>query len=108
MGSTLNDYMRSCHMLQGRGIFNGHRVLKEETVDLMSKVNHLAYLQVGEGGNPGRIYDGRGWGLLGSIDLREPEQIEGAYGWGGWARTSFRVHPPSGLAFVFMTNCIDS
>jgi len=100
--STIPDYLRFCHMLLGKGSLDGVRVLQEKTVEQMIQVNHLEHLGLGN------IWDGRGWGLLGSIDLHaDPPSQAGACGWGGWASTSFRVYPDRDLAFVFMTNVID-
>lgn len=106
--STIPDYLRFCHMLLGKGSLDGVRVLREETVDLMIRVNHLERMGLKN------IWDGRGWGLLGSIDLADKSKLAdpcnqpGACGWGGWASTSYRVYPDRDIAFVFMTNCIDS
>lgn len=109
--SSVADYLRFCHMLLGGGQLDGVRVLRESTVKLMTEVNHLS-LAVGDAG--ARVWDGRGWGLLGSINMPERRLLSrsdpnvGACGWGGWAATSFRVYPSSGIAYVLMTNCIDS
>jgi len=120
--STAPDYMRFCHMLEGGGELDGVRVLRASTVDLMTKVNHLSTIVSGhDSSGPDRvdpcftIWDERGWGLLGSIELPAEEgspdnpcRNVGAYGWGGWASTGFRVYPSSNVSYVFMTNCIDS
>jgi len=106
--STIPDYLRFCHMLLGKGSLDGVRILREETVELMIRVNHLERMGLNN------IWDGRGWGLLGSIELADkskhpdPCHQPGACGWGGWASTSFRVYPDQDMAYVFMTNCIDS
>jgi CubicO group peptidase (beta-lactamase class C family) len=106
--STIPDYLRFCHMLLGKGSLDGVCLLREDTVKQMIRVNHLERM-----GLP-NIWDGRGWGLLGSIELADKSQRAdpihqpGACGWGGWASTSFRVYPDRDVAFVFMTNCVDS
>jgi len=105
--STVPDYMRFCLMLQRGGELDGARILHESTVRLMTEVNHLDAMGINT------IWDGRGWGLLGSIELDNletrdsPSSNPGTYGWGGWASTTFRVYPTAGVAYVFMTNCID-
>mmetsp|Transcript_34418 Transcript_34418/g.67851 ORF Transcript_34418/g.67851 Transcript_34418/m.67851 type:complete len:761 (-) Transcript_34418:51-2333(-) len=105
--STIPDYLRFCYMLLGKGSLDGVRLLREETVELMIRVNHLERMGLNN------IWDGRGWGLLGGIELpnksqrADPCHQPGACGWGGWASTSFRVYPDRDVAFVFMTNCID-
>lgn len=107
--STVSDYQQFANMLQGHGELNGNRVLQENTVRLMTEVNHLALMGIDDG----KIFDGRGWGLLGSIEQKDASRRgdaghnPGAYGWGGWAATSFRVYPQSGFTYVFMINCID-
>lgn len=107
--SSAADYLRFCHMLLGKGQLEGVRILKESTVELMTEVNHLGIVLE----NPtARISPGRGFNLLGGIDLPEesllanPAHNPGMYGWGGWASTMFRVSPSQGVVLLFLTNCI--
>jgi len=106
--STVPDYLLFLHMLLGGGKLDGVRVLSSSTVKLMTEVNHLSFAA----GCNSKIFDGRGYNLLGSIELSDPSFLNnpshnpGNYGWGGWGSTTFRVNPVAGLAYVFMTNCI--
>ena len=97
--STLNDYSRFARMLLRGGELDGVRILKEETVALMSTVNELS---VKENMNPIQ-----NWGL--SVRVREkttPSQplSAGSYGWSGAYGTHFWVDPELGYVAIYMLN----
>lgn len=110
--STLEDYTRFSQMLLSGGSLDGRRVLREETIKLMTEVNHLGIIFDKPGATMGSG-DSRGWGLLGSIELPDANKSSdvsywpGRCGWGGWAGTMFRILPGhADVSLVFMTNCI--
>jgi len=79
---TIGDYERLCRMILNRGVLDGVRVLKPETVDLIFE-NHLEHptMKYGLGG----IVNGAG-----------------SYGWGGADGTQFVVDRKNGSFTLFM------
>ncbi len=99
--STMQDYATFCQMLANRGVFQGNRLLKESTVQLIF-TNQLATV-------PGDLKFGLGFAIaevtLGSGDtVRKATQ----YSWGGYASTDFRIVPEAGLVQVFMRQLVPS
>jgi len=94
--STARDYMRFCQMLINKGELFGARVLKAETVDMMTK-NQL----------PQDVYWGgkNGFGLGFSVQTRGGGSTAhvGEYGWGGAASTHFWISPRDDLAVVALS-----
>ncbi|QLG44603.1 serine hydrolase domain-containing protein [Costertonia aggregata] len=99
--STMHDYLQFCRMLLNDGTLNGVKILKPETLVLMTK-DHLnevrehqelpLHLMLGE----------TGFGLGFSIAAYEPSGNRGVYGWGGAVGTYFRIDPKQELAYVLM------
>lgn len=97
--STARDYLRFCQMMLNGGGLDGARVLKQETVRMMTS-NQLPPeappMEVA-----GNKMPGMGFGLGFSVQLNEgPSQ--GEYGWGGAASTHFWISPKQELAVVAM------
>jgi len=86
--STADDYFRFCQMLLNGGELEGVRLLRAETVELMTR-NQVGELSVGEGKF--------GFGL--SI----PTDGSGALGWGGFFFTRFWLDPEQEIIGVFMS-----
>lgn len=103
--STADDYLVFAQMMLNRGEFNGVRILKPETVDLMTR-NHLPDKLVPIALGPMVMAD-MGFGLDVAVRVRaengEPAGSLGEYGWGGAASTQFFVAPREDLICVFMT-----
>jgi len=102
--STARDYMRFCQMLLNEGKLGGHRLLREESVEAMTK-NQLpaeAYPI-----NLGGKRDGVGFGLGFSVVVEKTDYSKrshvGEYGWGGAASTHFWISPKDDLAVVVLT-----
>jgi len=102
MVSTARDYSRFLLMLLRKGELDGIRVLKPETVDLLS--SNLLPRATGKDdvwtfGSPGV-----GFGLLGSVSVQHPELDEalcpGEYGWGGMAGTAWTNDPQEDFALL--------
>jgi len=94
--STLGDYAKFAQLMLDGGIYKGHRVLDEATVDLMMQ-DHMGqdkpYLQPWLG--PEQM---SGFGYGGSVQIADsPEQLAlngkstGQWGWSGAARTEFYI-----------------
>jgi CubicO group peptidase (beta-lactamase class C family) len=94
--STASDYHRFCQMLLDGGVFDGRRLLKEETVEEMMR-NQLpegvrAYRLFGFGlGLQVQMTD---WGVLAHRD-----QV----GWNGVASTHFWISPRDDLIFIALS-----
>ncbi|WP_062644155.1 serine hydrolase domain-containing protein [Streptomyces maremycinicus] len=111
MVATAYDVHRFSELLRRRGRLDGVRLLKAETVDLMTR-NHLP------GGADLRTFgsrpahdepgnDGVGFGLGVSV-VTDPGRTQapaglGTYGWSGVATTTFWVDPSRDLSVQFLT-----
>jgi len=105
--STLGDYAKFAQLMLDGGIYKGHRVLDEATVELMMQ-DHMGqdkpYLQPWLGGETMA-----GFGYGGSIQIAEtPEGLAkngrstGQWGWSGAARTTFWVDRPNNAYGIIM------
>jgi CubicO group peptidase (beta-lactamase class C family) len=112
---TASDYLEFCHMLLGRGVAHGTRLLGSRTVDYMTR-NHLPGNAVLEDfGRPlfsETTFDGMGFGLGFSVVIDAAANkvmcSEGEYAWGGAASTAFWCDPKEAIAVVFVTQLLPS
>jgi methyl acetate hydrolase len=111
--STAADYIAFVRMVLTKGVGNGNRVLKAETVDLMSR-NHMGELRVVplRTVNPLRSNDAeffpgvpKSWGLGFMINLdRAPTgRSAGGLAWAGLSNCYFWIDPVAGIGGVYMT-----
>ncbi|MHC5537646.1 serine hydrolase domain-containing protein [Singulisphaera rosea] len=98
--STIDDYSRFCQMLLNKGELDGARILKPETVALMTRdqVPGLNVLPWGHG-------DGFGYGFGVVKEANRDADLAGvgAYSWGGFFYTYFWVDPKREIVAIFMT-----
>ena len=97
--STARDYLRFCQMLLNEGQLDGVRILRAETVAMMTRNQLPPGVYVGEGANVG-------FGLGFSVQLRSnPSGAArvGEYGWGGAASTFFKISPKDETTVVILT-----
>ncbi len=103
--STANDYFRFCQMILNGGEFNGKRLLKKETIDLMMS-NHLPPSIKNIGINDNRLGIGFGYGF--AVRFEESDWgfggREGECGWGGAASTHFWISQKDGLIAITLRN----
>jgi CubicO group peptidase (beta-lactamase class C family) len=103
--STADDYLRFCQMMLNRGELEGARILRPETVDLMTR-NHLADelvpISLGQLSVPNTGF-GLDFAVRVKVDKGEPAGSLGEYWWGGAASTQFFVAPGEKLICVSMT-----
>ncbi|QDU10721.1 serine hydrolase domain-containing protein [Gimesia aquarii] len=101
---TISDYMKFLIALRNGGQLNGKRILKPETVKLMTQ-NHVpkevGWIKFGKS-----VRDGVGFGYGFSVCV-EPSQFDSArkvddYGWGGAASTHYWSSPKDDLIVVTM------
>ncbi len=98
--STTNDYLKLCQMLLNKGELNGNRLLKHETIDLMTR-DHLS--DVRKHTKKLRLLPGEtGFGLGFSIAAYNKNGNRGVYGWGGAVGTYFRIDPKNEIAYTLM------
>jgi len=104
--STASDYMRFCLMLLNKGQFGGKRLLKAETVEMMTK-NQLPE-QAYPIGNGDRAGVGFGLGFSVRVESSNGDSSSrlGEYGWGGMASTHFWISPNDEIAVVALTQHI--
>lgn len=106
MVSTLDDYARFTQMLLNDGALGNVRILKPETVALMTTNVLREDQSIFTDGTMGPAVDGMGFGLgVGTID--GPPATERGYGpgthyWGGAAGTWYWIDPEHDLIFIGM------
>ena len=100
LNGPIDDYAKFCQMLLNRGEFNGKRILKPETIDVMTKVNRLP--EVNAGGKNFRF--GLGFELYNDNKKPAPEVSNTAYAWGGAYGTAYIIDPANNLIALFYIN----
>ena len=105
--STMNDYTQFCQMLLNGGELDGTRLLKAETVTLMT--TNLLPPEIAlssDGSASGEAYPGIGFGLNVGVIFdpvaADTPQAPGSYFWGGAAGTWFWIDPANDLFFIGM------
>ncbi len=104
--ATTHDYARFCQMLLNKGTLDGHRILKPESIALMTQ-NHIGELRIFSNGNSATSgLPGTGFGLDFAV-VTDPaaartQQGVGAYYWFGIAGTWFWIDPKNDLFFIGM------
>jgi CubicO group peptidase (beta-lactamase class C family) len=102
--STAGDYIRFCQMLLNKGELEGKRLLRAESVEVMTR-NQLPDSAYPLELNGKR--EGVGFGLGFSVVVEKTAYTSvnqvGEYGWGGAASTHFWISPQDNLAVVALT-----
>jgi CubicO group peptidase (beta-lactamase class C family) len=105
--STADDYLRFARMMLGKGALDGVRLLKPETLDLMT-ANRLtaAQREVPFMGIP--FWMGQGFGLGVSV-ITDPDKqswmgagSEGAFGWPGAFGTWWQADPAEDMVMIYL------
>lgn len=102
--STLVDYIKFIQLIVNDGEWQGTRLLKKETLDLM-RTNQLAKgvgVSFPMWAMPGTTF-GLGFALKESVSGDEPAGMAGEYHWGGMAGTHSWMSPKTGLTGMCMT-----
>jgi len=100
LNGPIEDYAKFCQMLLNKGEFNGHRILKPETVELMTTVDRL---QGVEGWGEGFQF-GLGFELFNAIKKPVPEVSNTAFAWGGLFGTEYIIDPENDMIALFYIN----
>jgi CubicO group peptidase (beta-lactamase class C family) len=104
--STARDYLRFCQMLLGGGQFQGTRLLKPQTVAMMTQnqVPPESFPLTMPGGMkvPGLGF-GLGFGVWMAHNPLDPAGAIGEYFWGGAASTNFAISPANQTVVMSLT-----
>jgi len=100
LNGPIEDYAKFCQMLLNKGEFNGHRILKSETIDLMTKVNRLPEINSGGKG----FQFGLGFELYNENKKPVPEVSNTAFAWGGLYGTEYIIDPENNMIALFYLN----
>jgi CubicO group peptidase (beta-lactamase class C family) len=96
--STLGDYGRFLQMLLNKGELDGARILKPETVELMTS-NRVGDLPMPDFGHGDRF--GYGFGVV--LNRGDRPEAVGTYSWAGFFSTYFWVDPKNELFGIILT-----
>ena len=93
--STLDDYSNFCQMLLNGGIFNGKKIISQESINMMTK----SYSKM-----EGDPFDyGFSLFVLRDPDLDGTNSSKGIFGWSGYHNTHFWIDQEKNLFGLFMT-----
>lgn len=107
--STAADFARFCLMLLSRGTLAGKRLMKTESVELMTR-NHLPKHLIPLDKKPNKRYAGLGFGLGVSVRVQQTDWVPasqvGEYGWIGGTSTEFWISPKDELVTITLAQHI--
>ena len=107
--STASDFARFCLMLSGKGALSGKRLMKTESVELMTR-NHLPQHLIPLDKKPEDRYGGLGFGLGVSVRVQQTDWVPasqiGEYGWIGGTSTEFWISPRDELVAIVLAQHI--
>ncbi len=99
LNGPIGDYARFCQMLLNKGELDGHRILKPETVELMTTLDRLA---PDSGAAPGFQF-GLGFELHRALKP-VPAVSDRAFSWGGMFGTKYLIDPAHDLVALYYIN----
>lgn len=100
LNGPIADYAKFCQMLLDKGAYKGKRILKPETVELMTTVNQLPEQNAGGKG----FQFGLGFELYNELKKPVPEVSNTAFAWGGMLGTEYLIDPENDMVFLFYLN----
>ncbi|MCF0065769.1 beta-lactamase family protein [Dyadobacter chenwenxiniae] len=100
LNGPIGDYAKFCQMLLNKGEYNGKRILKPETIELMTKVNRLPAENSGGKG----FQFGLGFELYNAEKKPVPEVSNTAFAWGGLYGTDYIIDPENNMIVLFYLN----
>ncbi|RYY20061.1 MAG: class A beta-lactamase-related serine hydrolase [Cytophagaceae bacterium] len=96
LSSTIDDYAAFLQMMLNGGTYNGHRLLKPETVQLITQ-NQMGDV------NQGLNKFGLGFSIVTPRAATQTGQTAGSYEWGGIFGTDYWVDPTEKLVVLLYT-----
>jgi CubicO group peptidase (beta-lactamase class C family)/dienelactone hydrolase len=99
LNGPIEDYAKFCQMLLNKGEFNGHRILRPETIELMTTIDRLPAVASGTNG----FQFGLGFELY-RQKKPVPAVSDSAFAWGGMFGTAYIVDPEKRMIALFYTN----
>lgn len=107
LASTTEDFSKFCLMLLNNGTYNGKKILKKQTVQLMIQ-DQLNEIKNGRPSNDnhkpnGAIGFGFTFNVIKNIDLYPFPGSQGSYGWHGSWGPYFKIDPKENLVMILMT-----
>lgn len=100
LNGPISDYAKFCQMLLNRGKYNGHQILKSETIDQMNKVNRLPVVNSGGKG----FQFGLGFELY-NVEKKPVSEVSNtAFAWGGLYGTEYIIDPENNMIALFYLN----
>ena len=107
--STAADFTLFCLMLSCKGTLAGKRVMKPESVEVMTR-NHLPQHLIPLDKKPDKRYAGLGFGLGVSVRVQKTDWVNASevdeYGWIGGTSTEFWVSPRDELVAITLAQHI--
>ncbi len=100
LNGPIGDYAKFCQMLLNKGEFRGQRILKPETIELMTTVNQLP--ESNSGGKGFKF--GLGFELYNEQKRPVSQVSPTAYAWGGMMGTEYIIDPENDLIALFYLN----
>ncbi|MEU3185094.1 serine hydrolase domain-containing protein [Streptomyces sp. NPDC006923] len=99
--STVDDWHAFARMLLAGGTAGGHRLLSADSVRRMT-TDHLTRSQRAAGA---LFLEGQGWGFGGSVDVEviDPWNVPGRYGWVGGTGTTAHITPSTGAVAILLS-----
>lgn len=102
--SSTEDYAKILQMLLNGGILNGVRLLGRKTIEFMT-IDHAVDIPCCK-----QILGVQGWGL-GVSTVKDPGKnhligTPGAYYWGGWMNTTWKIDSKEDMYFILMTQLL--
>ena len=97
----IEDYAKFCQMILNKGEFNGHRILKPETVEAMTTLNRLPETNSGGEG----FQFGIGFQLINNPASKFiPEMSDSCLRWGGAMGTEYLIDLENKLVILYYIN----
>ncbi|MDO3695569.1 serine hydrolase domain-containing protein [Wenyingzhuangia sp. chi5] len=100
LNGPIEDYAKFCQMLLNKGVFNERRILKPETIELMTTINRLPEKNAG-----GKSFQfGLGFELYNQNKKPVSQVSNSAFAWGGMFGTAYIIDPENEMVALFYMN----